>query len=261
MNIKKKIVRAILIYFLGWIGSVIINKTSLKPAGWTSRSWLICLIPFYNILAIIGAFTFNPDKEKNLGYIKDGKSKGKGLGAWLKEKVRKFFVGLKKNPQIIPILALCASFLTFSLNLTDISNTTNKVQKPFMGLSAFVIMLFMILSFVCMLSAFPKRKKPNVAMIIVMMLLYGAIIVADIVYLNAVTQTFVPEYWTTLAAIDQTYILSTYNTLTIHIGLIALTIVCVLTEPLMAKLLKKIKTSINVEGSGDIANIDIADED
>ena len=192
---------------------------------------------------------------------KNQKNIFKLFGAWLKERVRKFFVGLKKNPQIIPILALCASFLTFSLNLTDISNTTNKVQKPFMGLSAFVIMLFMILSFVCMLSAFPKRKKPNIAMIAVMMVLYGSIIAADIIYLSAVSQTFAPDYWNTLAALDQTYILSTYNTLTVHIGLIVLTIICVLTEPLMAKLLKKIKTSIDVEGSGDIAKIDIADED
>ena len=64
------------------------------------------------------------------------------FAAWLKERVRKFFVALKKNPQVVPLLALVASFLQFSLNLSQISNTTAKIQGPNMGLSAFVTMLF-----------------------------------------------------------------------------------------------------------------------
>ena len=51
------------------------------------------------------------------------------------------------------------------------------------------------------------------------------------------------------------------NILMINIILLAITVVCVILEPVFAKLLRKIKTSIDVEGSGDIANIDIADED
>jgi hypothetical protein len=57
------------------------------------------------------------------------------------------------------------------------------------------------------------------------------------------------------------YIVNAYNTTLINIILVGVTIVCMLLEPVFAKLLKKIKTSIDVEGSGDIANIDIADED
>ena len=55
------------------------------------------------------------------------------LVAWLKEKVRKFFVALKKNPQSIPLVALVISFLQYSLNLTCISNTTAKIQGSNMG--------------------------------------------------------------------------------------------------------------------------------
>ena len=73
--------------------------------------------------------------------------------------MRKFLVSLKKNPQIVPIVALCAAFLEYSLNLTEISNTTAKIQGQNMGLAAFVTMLFMMLSFVCMLNAFPRRKS------------------------------------------------------------------------------------------------------
>ena len=183
------------------------------------------------------------------------------LGGWFKEKIRRFLVGLKKNPQLVPLVALCATFLVYSLNLTDISNTTNKIQKPNMGLAAFITMLFMILSFVCMLSAFPKRKKPNLAMIIIMLVLYGIVIGADLVYLDALTYSFAPDYWQTLSRDDQLNIVSAYETINTHIVLVGVTIACVLTEPVIAKLLKKIKTSIDIEGSGNITSIDIADED
>lgn len=68
---NNKIYRALLIFFLGWIGSVIINRTALKPEGWTSRSWLVALVPFYGLIALIGAFTFDAAKESNMGYVKD----------------------------------------------------------------------------------------------------------------------------------------------------------------------------------------------
>jgi hypothetical protein len=56
------------------------------------------------------------------------------------------------------------------------------------------------------------------------------------------------------------YVIDAYSTVRINIFLIALTIVCILLEPLFAKLFKKIKTSIDVEGSGDIGAIDISED-
>ena len=188
-------------------------------------------------------------KEKNIF---------KRFGAWLKERVRKFFVALKKNPQAIPLVSLTIAFLHYSLNLTDISNTTAKVQVNIMGLAAFVTMLFMILSFVCMLSAFPKRQKPKIAMILIMVVLYGAVIVADVHYLNSITYTTAGDSFNSTAL---EHIYSAYSTVSTNIVLIAITLLLVLVEPLIAKLLKKIKTSIDVEGSGNIGAIDIADED
>lgn len=182
------------------------------------------------------------------------------LGAWLKERVRKFFVSLKKNPQAIPLVALCVTFLEYSLNMTNISNTTAKIQGPNMGLCAFITMLFMILSFVCMLNAFPKRKKPNILMIVVMMVLYASIIVADVHYLNCIVAALNKSSSSFNEAVIA-YILSAYNTVSTHIILIGITIVLVLGEPLIAKLVRKINTSIEVEGSGDIGVIEISDEE
>ena len=181
--------------------------------------------------------------------------------AWIKERVRKFLVALKKNPQAIPLVTLTAAFLHYSLNLTDISDTTAKLQGRNMGLTAFITMLFMILSFVCMLNAFPKRQKPKLSMIIVMLVLYASVIVSDIYYLGRITYALTRPDNPILVTDKTMYILDAYNTVSINIVLIAITIGCVLLEPVIAKLLKKINTSIEVEGSGDIGTIDISAED
>lgn len=209
--------------------------------------------------------------------MKTNKSKNifKRFGAWLKERIRKFFVMLKKNPQYIPLTMLCISFLEYSLNLTSLSVTTNRLMEPMvysgfpfsaenpfklpMGLFQFVIMLMLILSFVCMLNAFPKRQKPKIPMILLMLGIYGIVIASDICYINCIlvgltkANNFTDEIFATIN--------TAYFTVLINIFLVAATAILVIFEPLIAKLLKKIKTSIEVEGSGDIETIDIADEE
>ena len=180
--------------------------------------------------------------------------------AWLKERVRKFFVALKKNPQAIPLVALCITFVQYSMNLTSISDTTAKIQGANMGLAAFVSMLFMILSFVCMLNAFPKRQKPKIAMMALMVVLYAAVIFADIHYIGRIDNALNnPASSFNEAALE--YINTAKSTLSIHVILVGITTVLMLLEPVLAKLLKKINTSIDVEGSGDIGTIEIADEE
>lgn len=71
-----KLVRFLLTFFLGWIGSVVINRTSLKPEGYTSRSlayFFLGLITcgIYPLVASICNLSFDPAKETNVGYIKD----------------------------------------------------------------------------------------------------------------------------------------------------------------------------------------------
>ena len=88
----------------------------------------------------------------------------------IKEAVRKLIVSLKRNPSVIPLVVLFVTFLYYSLNLTNMSDTTAKIQGMGMGLSQFCIMLFSLLSLVCMLNAFPRRQKPNYLMIGLMVL-------------------------------------------------------------------------------------------
>ncbi len=73
---NNNVVRFILTFFLGWIGSLIINHTSLKPEGYTSRTAayiFLTMITFgiYGLVASICNLSFNPDKPRNIGYSKD----------------------------------------------------------------------------------------------------------------------------------------------------------------------------------------------
>ena len=73
---NNKIIRFLLTFLLGWIGSIIINHTSLKPEGYTSRSWAYFILGYitfniYSIVAAICNLFFDPTKEKNIGYKKD----------------------------------------------------------------------------------------------------------------------------------------------------------------------------------------------
>ena len=69
---------------------------------------------------------------------------GMNIKSKMKESCRKTIVSLKRKPQMIPMLVLAVAFLYYSLNLTNISNTTAKIQLSGMGLSGFCTMLFLI---------------------------------------------------------------------------------------------------------------------
>ncbi len=184
-----------------------------------------------------------------------------GFGAWIKEKIRKLLVALKKNPQIIPLLALTVSFVIFSFNLTSISNTTAKIYGKHMGLCAFISMLLSILSYVCMFNAFPKRKKPNWIMVALLMVMYIIVIVTDACYINRIDYALYRPENPIVVTQETAYILYARYYMQMHIITIAITMACVLLEPVFAKLLRKINTSIDVEDNGEIEAVDISDED
>ena len=73
---NKNLARFLLTFFLGWIGSLIINHTSLKPDGYTSRTFayfFLGIITFgiYELVASICNLVFDPTKDRNIGYKKD----------------------------------------------------------------------------------------------------------------------------------------------------------------------------------------------
>ena len=118
-----------------------------------------------------------------------------------------------------------------------------------------------ILSYVCMFSAYPKRQKPNWLMIGLMLVMYAIVIFADMYYIDRINYALTrPENPIVVTPATQ-YIYNAQYYLSIHIVTVIITMVTVVLEPVFAKLLKKINTSIEVEGNGELGSIDISDED
>ena len=73
---NNNLVRFLLTFFLGFIGSIIINHTSLKPEGFRSRTLayiFLTILTFgiYGLVASVFNLTFDPKKTSNIGYIKE----------------------------------------------------------------------------------------------------------------------------------------------------------------------------------------------
>lgn len=178
-----------------------------------------------------------------------------------KEFIRKFFVSLKRNPQNIAMVALAAAFLVYSLNLTAISNTTARLMLPNMGQCEFAAMLFSILAFVCFLRSFPKRQKANKLMLTLLFLMLVGLVFVDCVYITRINEALTNATNPLVITLDTAYVAVAQNTIIAHIVCICICALLVAALPIYGKLLKKINTSIEVEGNGDMDVIDISGED
>ncbi len=183
------------------------------------------------------------------------------FGARVKEAVRKLIVSLKRRPQNIPLLMLVITFLFYSLHLTAISNTTSRIQGSNMGLCGFATMLFSMLSMVCFGNAFPRRKPVNKVMLTLMFVMLAVVVVADVTYLNAIYAAINRAESPIVVTTDTAYIAYAASYLQTHIILICISVVLIVLLPVYSKLIKKIRTSIEVEETEDIGTIDISGEE
>lgn len=156
------------------------------------------------------------------------------------------------------MVVLVAAFLVYSLNLTYISHTTARIQGPGMGLYGFITMLLSMLSFVCFTNSYPRRKKPNYAMIALMFVMFVIIVFCDIKYkgliTNALTRAENP-------IAEEDYITKAAKTLNAHIIILVIGAALVALRPVYAKMLRSIKTSIEIEDNSGMGTIDISGDD
>ena len=188
-------------------------------------------------------------------------TKTAGKAARMPEFLRKLFVSLKRRPSILALLVLAIGFLYYSLNLTDISNTTAKIQGPGMGLCGFATMLFSMLSLVCALNAYPRRKKPVIPMLVLAILMLGLIIFCDVHYTGLITAATTRLENPIKVDASTIYIAKANNMLWDHIVIECIGAAMLLLVPLYSKLLRKINTSVTVEDYGKLDAIDISGED
>ena len=158
------------------------------------------------------------------------------------------------------MLALVVAFLVYSLNLSDVSNTTAKIQGPGMGLCGFCTMLFSILSFVCFLNTFPHRKKVNIPMLVLMLLMLALVIFCDVKYLGCITTALTRAENPIQINKNTLYIAYANNMLGTHITLLCVSVGLLALLPVYSKLLRKINTSVEVAENEDMEKIDISGE-
>ena len=179
----------------------------------------------------------------------------------LREFGRKRIVALKRKPSLIPMVVLGLAFVFYSLNLTCISNTTAKINTAGMGLSEFATMLFSILSLVSFMNAFPHRKKVNVPMLVIMVVMVAIVIYSDVHYAGSISAAINRAE----NPIDPTgvnsYIGTASSVLRVHIVILCVALGLTALLPVYTKLLRSINTNIEVEGNGGMDAIDISGED
>lgn len=185
----------------------------------------------------------------------------KKQGRGIKEAIRKFIVSLKRSPQNIPLLALVVAFFIYSLNLSSIANTTEKINGANMGQCEFVAMLFSILAFVIFLRTFPRRQKANKIMLGLLFLMLALLASVDIVYIMRITTAITRAENAIIIDESTSYISVAQTIVTLHIVFVVITAVLLALLPFYSKAIRKIKTSIEVEGNENMAAIDISDGD
>lgn len=194
------------------------------------------------------------------------------VGLGIKERFRKFIVGLKRKPQIIPMLVIIVAFLIYALNMSVISNTTSYILGKNMGFCEFCTFLLSALSFVCVLNAYPKREKVKVPMLILAFVLLAVVIFCDLVYYLQIHKALYPPVYSTMnesfefvgsivdnvgirmiepVKIDEAhiYVSQAQSMLVVHIVFVGLAFILLALVPLYGKLIKKINTSIDVQGT------------
>lgn len=188
-------------------------------------------------------------------------NKKMSFGMRVKERFRKLIVSLKHKPHTIPMVMLVVTFLYYSLNLTKISNATAMVNVTPMGLCGFITMLFSMLALVCFMNAFPNRKPVNKPMLILMIVMMLSVLAADWVYYGTVIGSLQGGTAQKLTADKLAVLNAAVGVLWVHAILILISLALVALLPVYSKLIRKIKTSIEVEAGEDMAALDLSGED
>lgn len=178
-----------------------------------------------------------------------------------KEFFRKRMVALKRKPQIIALLVLVAAYVYYSLNLSQIANTTALINGPHMGLAEFSTMLFSALALVTFLNAFPHRKKANVPMLVLTFLMIGVLIFCDYYYGGRITAALTREDSPISPTGKNAFVAVAQGVLRVHMILVIIGAALLALLPAYSPLIRKINTNVEVAGNSDMAAIDISGED
>lgn len=183
------------------------------------------------------------------------------FSAKLKEWWRKKVVALKRKPQTIPLILLLICSVFYLLCLQNFSATLNSMPFNMGGFSIFVNTLFSILILVLFLNTFPKNKKMNKVMLVLMCAFFVCLVVFDIVFI--VNFNVALDVENNAAPIDYTkrpYLAKVVPLTIAHLVLLGIFAVAFALLPVYTKLIRNVDTSIKLEGAQLKETIDTEDE-
>ena len=177
-------------------------------------------------------------------------SKGKKVGAAIKEWFRKLTVKLKRNTKVIPQIYLVIIMFIWLIWLFTFSQTVNEISAAeWVGLMVFVITLFSILAVALFGSAFPKRKKTNIVMLCFLFAFLAIIIVCSVLYYVQAGNYIDAQNYTAAERAEKPYLYQSLTLAIVNAVLYGVGIILLATLPLYSKLIKKINTKKVIEAS------------
>lgn len=189
------------------------------------------------------------------------------FGERVKERWRKFLVSLKRNPQRIPLLvflitSICWLFWLFTFS--KVAYTHANIQLS--GLAIFVNTLLSILILALFLNAFPKRKKPNIIMIVLLFVFIAVMVAMDILFFVNVFSFIYIDAGTGsggMSAADlakEPFMFQSLVYIIVHLSLLGLSALMLALYPVFKILLPKLNTKKVIAESNLKEAIDVQDE-
>lgn len=184
------------------------------------------------------------------------------VGTSVKEFFRKLMVTLKRRPHLVALVMTMVSFIVYSFNLTNMSNTTSLVSGPNMGLCQFAIMLFSALSIVCLLGSFPRRERPKVFLLVLYFAMCAVIIFCDVAYylgieakIGGPSPSLVPK-----EDGSQDFVFKAQSLMVTHAIMVSVSTLLTATVKLYGKLFRLVNTNVELEYTEATEKIEIDEE-
>ncbi|MDE7380006.1 MAG: hypothetical protein K2N14_03035 [Clostridia bacterium] len=186
---------------------------------------------------------------------KEPKKPGKFV-AGVKEWFRKTIVKLKRKTQVIPlVLTLIASFAFLCMIGTFSQLIQINRGIPSLGICMFVTTLASILILPLFLNAFPKNKKPVIAFIVAVFVVFALIITMDVLFLVNMQKFFTENKVDSAAFYNESK-----TSLIVHIVLVGVSVLAFALLPLYKKAINKINTKKVVSSNDFSDEIDTSEE-
>lgn len=163
------------------------------------------------------------------------------FGAKIKEFFRKKLVGLKRSPQILPLLAIIIACMIYTFKLSNYSNASIYATDFWVAILVFTTTLFSILSIFTYLGVH-TRKGTNYVMFALCMLILVFLLVSDVLSYGSISGRI--DAIKAAGADDRPALNQALIDLRKHIISLGVAILLCVLKPVYGKLLNKINTAV-----------------